>query len=122
MEDVQRLKRHVHVFDFLFILSFIFGFITLLLTQCILANGGQEVAPVTSAAIYQYDLDLVLVFTAKWAFLFATYYIMRSGSQLKTQSDAVTGTLFFFMLFSFCFINMWNDLLIYIYHTQFFPI
>lgn len=113
--EIQLQEMHFILFDILFFLSFIFGLITLILTQHMLANGGLEIAPVTSLAIYQYELAVEWVFAIKWAFFFFIYYLFRCGNIIKTKHDAIAGSLFFFMMFFFCFVNMWNDILIFIY-------
>lgn len=108
-------QMHVIIFDILFLFAFIFSLIALILTQQILANGGQEIAPVTSVAIYQYEIAVEWIFAIKWAFFFFMYYMFRCGNIIKTKGDAAAGSIFFFMMFFFNFVDMWNDVLIYMY-------
>lgn len=108
-------KMHVIMFDILILFAFIFSLTALILTQYMLANGGQEIAPVTRAVIYHYEVGVEWVFAAKWAFFFFIYCSFRSGKIIKTKSDAAAGLLFSFMIFFFGFVDMWNDILIFIY-------
>jgi len=112
---IEIQKIHINIFDILFLFAFIFSLIALILTQHILANGGQEIAPVTSVAIYQYELAVEWIFAIKWAFFFFMYYMFRNGNIIKTKGDAAAGSIFFFMMFFFNFVDMWNDILIFSY-------
>ena len=101
--------------DIIFIAAFLFSLAALSMTHYALAHGAIEIAPITSIAIYHYALGMNWIFAAQWTFFTFIYYLFRGGKLLKTKGDTVLATVYPFMLLNFCFIDMWNDVLILAY-------
>ncbi|MDF2954547.1 hypothetical protein [Candidatus Alkanophaga liquidiphilum] len=112
MEELSFRVRRRHL-DVLFALAFSCSFGALTLTHYLLANGFVEMGLLAG----RFYMFISWLFAAQWACLFAIYLVLRSGRFVRSDADAAITTLFPILLFFFCFVDFWNDVLVLLFSS-----
>jgi len=112
MEELSFRVRRRHL-DMLFALAFSCSFGSLTLTHYLLAKGFVEIGLLAG----RFYMFISWLFAAQWACLFAIYLVLRSGRLVRSDADATATMLFPILIFFFCFVDFWNDMLVLLFSS-----